>query len=195
MTKRRAPRTGRRLDSVWLRAVLTLGVVLGLSSTATLAAWTDNGAVTTGTIQTGTVDLLLNDQLAGQGGTVTGTGLSSTDALLPGSTTAGTITVKNGGTRAFTFVTEGSATGVLAPVVTWTVRTGATVSAKTCTGGTVVGTSAPLSGTVRTMTPSTALAPGASQTYCLQTTLNPTAASSYQGTSATATINVKATQS
>lgn len=61
-------RLRERVTSVRVRAVLSLGIVLGLGSVSTLAYWTDTGTMTTGSIQAGTLDLQPGRQPAGSGG-------------------------------------------------------------------------------------------------------------------------------
>lgn len=83
------------------RALLSLGLLLGVTQVGTLASWTDSSTVTTGTFSTGTLDVLVGagsaDQLGGQGGAWTHTELALTGAM-PGESIARTVTVGNGGT-------------------------------------------------------------------------------------------------
>ena len=83
--------TGTGQSSARLRAVLALGMVLGLGSVGTAARWTDNVAVTGTSFTSGTIDLQINDANA-----VTSATLSMAD-MSPGATSAEVFRVKNAG--------------------------------------------------------------------------------------------------
>src|SRR5690606_32980021 len=74
---------GRRRGRDFARAVLSLGLLVGLGVTGTLAYWTDEGAVTTGSLHAARLDLTVNGQLGGAGGTTTDTSFAIAD-LVPG---------------------------------------------------------------------------------------------------------------
>ena len=133
----------RILISTRLRAVLSIGMVLGIGAVSTMAYWSDSTTVTTGNFSLGSVDLKLNDQ-----DSLTWTAMNQSD-MQPGSSKAATLTVKNAGGFNFTY----SAT--IAPVPTglmkyhgvFRVYSGATpVNANgvgKCSGGTAIGTLEP----------------------------------------------------
>lgn len=60
-TTPRRTRFFRLLRSARVRALLSLGIVLGFGATSTLAYWTDTATVTGGTFTAGTLDLQVND--------------------------------------------------------------------------------------------------------------------------------------
>lgn len=87
----------RALVSTRLRALLSLGMVLGIGAVSTMAYWTDANTVTTGGFTIGTIDLTLNDQ-----NSLTWTAMDQSN-MQPGSSKAGTLTVKNAGGVNFTY--------------------------------------------------------------------------------------------
>lgn len=188
-TTKRARRERTRRDR-W-RVLLTFGVILGMGSVSTVATWSDSVAGSAAQ-STGRLDLLLNSQLTGQGGTVTGTGLSA-PSMLPGSTAAELITVRNGGTVPFTFSATTSATGSLAPDLTWVVRQGGARSGTTCSGGTVLFSGA--IGATSAVGGPTTLGPGAEASWCIQATLNPQLSVVARGRTAATSFTFSAAQS
>ncbi|MEO7077900.1 MAG: SipW-dependent-type signal peptide-containing protein, partial [Rhodococcus sp. (in: high G+C Gram-positive bacteria)] len=79
------------LTSTRVRILLTLGIVLGLGTVGTMAAWTDNSTATSGTFSTGTVSLLINNA---NPYSFTNLTLAS---MLPGESRAATLQVQNKG--------------------------------------------------------------------------------------------------
>lgn len=182
-------RTGR------VRALLALGVVLGLGSLTTGAYWTDDATVTGITLSSGKLDLKLDgqDDLTGY------TSLSITN-MVPGQSVAAVLTVSNAGNVPFTYTATSTATnpdsknlaGALTVKVTGaTTVTGSSPTA-TCGGATLAGTGAALGGglvtTARTITP------GNLERLCLQITLPTTAANSVQDASTGVTLSFNASQ-
>lgn len=94
--------TGRilaRVTSIRTRAVLSLGIVLGLASVSTLAFWTDSAQLTTGTIQTAKLDMRLD----GADNQPTSGKLAIAN-MIPGESVAATISVQRvANTIAFTY--------------------------------------------------------------------------------------------
>lgn len=194
MTAGRRPR-GR------VRAVLALGLVVGLSPVGTAASWTDNVAVTGTTLRSGTLDLQVNDANA-----VTTATLSMAD-MVPGATSAEVFRVRNAGTAALTYTITGGLGGAdaaafaSAGALRLSVSAGATRSgagnAATCTGGTALlsdqaltaATGATLVGTAQG--PLAAGAQGAP--LCFQIAFSAGAPTSLQGRTATATFTVNGT--
>ena len=87
------------VKSTRTRALLSLGIVLGLTSVSTLAFWTDSSQLTSGTIQTAKLDLKLDgaDNLPSS----TKLAISS---MIPGESVAATISVQRAAnTIAFTY--------------------------------------------------------------------------------------------
>lgn len=184
-----------------LRAVLALGMVLGLGSVGTAARWTDNAAVTGTTFTSGTIDLQLNDANA-----VTTTTLSMTD-MVPGSSSAEVVRVKNAGSVPFTYTITGGLGGAdaaayaSAAALRVSVSAGATRSgtgtAATCSGGTALVSDLALTTSAGGTVAGTAQGPVAAgaqgATLCVQVALASAAPSSLQGRTATATFTVTAT--
>ena len=190
-----APRRGR------VRAVLALGLVVGLSPIGTAASWTDTAQVTGVTFKSGTIDLQVNDANA-----VTSATLSMTD-MSPGATSAEIFRVKNAGTAAFTYTVTGglggtdaaayaSATALKLTVSANATRSG-TGNAATCTGGTAVVTDVALTASTSATIVGTAQGPLASGAQgaplCFQVTFASSAPTTLQGKTATATFTVTGT--
>lgn len=195
-----------RLSSVRIRAVLALGVVLGIGTVGTFAFWTENAVVDAGTLSSGTLHVQVNGA-----NPYTSLTLPMT-AMVPGSTSAEVLTVSNtgtaplkytftgglGGTNAADFSSAGAA-GLLL-----TIRQGGTKTGGTCTGGSVVFTEAPLTNVTTTVLlarrPTTPLSAannlgvgGGTEALCVQIKLSDTAPTTLQGKTATATFSVNAT--
>jgi predicted ribosomally synthesized peptide with SipW-like signal peptide len=189
------------MSSVRVRALLSLGVALGIGSVGTFASWTDDVTVTGTTFTAGTLDLQVNNA-----DTYTTTSLSMS-AMVPGSTSAEILTVKNNGTVPAKYTLTGGLTGAnaadfntaAANGLLLTIRLGGTKSGTTCTGGTAtLVTDLPLTSTTTTTIlakrPTSALtALGGNEVLCFQVKLADTAPSSLQGKSATATITATGT--
>lgn len=188
----RAPFAGLR--AVPVRAVLSLGVLVGFGAVGTLAFWTDEATVTGGTFEAGTLDLALSGAENDPAGFTSSFALTN---MLPGHSRAAVVTVENAGTTDFTYTASGTAPGALAPSLRFRVVPGGTVSgsgaAQTCTGGdpTYDGR---LGGGTRAVIPGNRpLASGVDETVCVQAYL-PTGAESGQGLSTTSTFVFRAKQ-
>ncbi|WP_082530751.1 TasA family protein [Aeromicrobium sp. Root344] len=192
--------TRRRLPSVRVRALLSLGIAVGIGSVGTFASWTDDVTVAGTTFTAGTLDLQVNnvDSYA--------TTTLSMSAMVPGTTSAEVLTVKNNGTVPSKYTLTGGLTGTnatdynaaAANGLLLTVRLGGAKSGATCTGGTALVTDQPLTSTTTTTIlakrPSTALtASGGNEVLCFQVKLSDTAPSSLQGKAATATFTATGT--
>ena len=96
----------RRRRSGRIRALLSVGLLFGITQVGTLASWTDSATVQGGNISSGTLDLTVGDssanQLSGPGGTWTYSTLTLA-AMAPGESTAWPLTVGNGGSVALTY--------------------------------------------------------------------------------------------
>lgn len=191
-------RTGR------LRALLGLGVALGLGAIGTFASWTDDVAITGSTFTAGTLDLQVNNADAYATTTL------SMSAMVPGSSSAEVLTVKNNGTAPLKYTMTGGLTGTNAADyntagangLLLTVSVGGTKSGtgntSTCTGGSVIVNAVPLTSTVgtsiiATRRPAAAMAQNATEALCFQVKLAATAPSSLQGKTATATFTMTGT--
>lgn len=103
MSSHRSSRHARPLwRSTRLRAALSLGVVLCLGATGTLAYWTDEATITGGTFQSGILDLTAGPTTGAEN--LTGTGPNSwtysalaISDMLPGDSVSKTVVLKNSG--------------------------------------------------------------------------------------------------
>lgn len=77
---------------VRLRAILALGMVLGLGAVGTLALWSNSAVATSGTFATGTVDVRVNGV---DSYSFTGTNGLTMANMLPGESRAATLKVQN----------------------------------------------------------------------------------------------------
>ncbi|MBY6676670.1 hypothetical protein HQ314_07050 [Rhodococcus sp. BP-332] len=84
-----------RMSSARLRALLSLGIVMGLGSVGTMAAWSDTATATSGLFTTGYVDLKL-DGVDDQPAKFT-QDVKATD-MIPGTTVTTPLIVSNAGT-------------------------------------------------------------------------------------------------
>lgn len=202
MSRHRARRSGL------LRAVLSLGLLVGIGVSGTMAYWTDQATVTTGPLAAGRLDLTLNGQLAGPGGSTTDTTFAVGD-LVPGESFARAITVGNAGTVPLDYTAVSHTNGTLGPGLRWTVVAGGAASnagssangnrTGTCAGGTTTfsspsAISANAAAPTPVVPPRRPLAAGASETLCVIVRLDPSAPSSLQGATATATFVVNGVQ-
>ncbi|GAA4806091.1 SipW-dependent-type signal peptide-containing protein [Tomitella cavernea] len=165
------------------RAVLSLGMVLGLGAVGTMASWTDSASATTGSFTVATSDVL-EMKVDGQHPAYDFAALTAS-GLMPGDTTAAALQVQNTGDLDFRFTAEASATGDagIAGFLAVTAYDGA-VSGDTCTG-TPIGTATGLSGSAQPLiTTAQAVAFGAMQTVCLQVTLADAVTKAVSGQSA-----------
>ena len=190
--RRNRSRSQRVRWTVVLRVVLAVGVVMLLVATGTtLAAWTDATAVTGTTFSSGTIDLKVN----GRDTVSDFVGLSAT-SMVPGASTAGVLVVQNSGTVPFVYTMRSSATNPdakgLGAALTYAVTLGPPTGpglAQTC-GGTALATGN-LGGAM--VSTGRLLAPGATETVCVQIRLPDTAASSLQGATTDVTLTFDAT--
>jgi predicted ribosomally synthesized peptide with SipW-like signal peptide len=183
--------------SIRIRALLSIGTVLGLGAVGTLAAWTDE-ATATANFSAGTLDLTL---ATAPGGTpadsIAVTSLNMT-AMYPGVSRAATIEVSNTGTVPLTYLVASTAAngpggsgGDLGGALTVSIYTGGTATNDGSTGtcnGTLVGTAnIPLTGPL--LPTARPLAPAGTETLCLVVALPATAPSDLQGTSTAVTFS------
>lgn len=194
------PRRSQR--NVRVRALLSLGLVLGLGAVGTLAAWTDN-ATATATFTAGSMDLKLR-QVSPSGTAADSVALTSLGmtTMYPGVSKAALIEVANSGTIPLGYSIAGSATpatglGAALTVSTYAGGTATNSSTGTPTGtcsGTLIGTAnLPLVGTLLAA-PGRTLAAGATEQLCVRISLPTTADTAAQGTSTNAVLTFTGTQ-
>jgi predicted ribosomally synthesized peptide with SipW-like signal peptide len=183
------------LSSVRVRALLSLGIALGVGSAGTFAYWTDDASITGTAFTAGTLDLQVNNV-----DTYATTTLSMS-GMVPGNTSSEVLTIKNNGTAPAKYTLTGGLTGTnatdyntaAANGLLLTIRQGGTKSGATCINGTALVTDLPLTSTTTTTIlarrPTTALtASGGTESLCFQVKFADTALSSLQGKAATATF-------
>ncbi len=190
-------RTGR------VRALLGLGVALGLGTVGTFAYWTDDVQITGATFTAGTLDLVVND------GDPYATTTLSMGTMVPGSSVAEVLIFKNNDTAPLKYTMTGGLTGTHAADYNTAAANGllltislggsksGTGSASTCTGGTVLVNAVPLTSTTTTpilaKRPTSALAQNASESLCFSVKLADTALTTLQGKTASATFTATGT--
>lgn len=193
--RERRPGVLRRLGWARVRALLGLGVVLGAGATGTFAFWTDDVTIAGTSFTAGTIDLRVNDS----DGPVSTT--LSMATMIPGSSSAQVLTVKNNGTAPLKYTVTGGLTGTDAAAyntsgsLKLTIRAGGTASAGACTGGTVAYGPASLTSTVATsiLGPRGPLTAAGTEGLCFQVSLDATAPSTLQGKTATASFTFTGT--
>ena len=204
MTTHRAPR--RRLPAAVL---VCLGVLLGgVGGAGTLAYWSDNGTATVGGFSTGQLDLRLDGNLAGPGGSYVKSA-ASLSLMVPGESFAFAVSVQNPAPATtyvgFDYTATATGTGGLLPGLQWTVVPGGTVGntgtqaagnrTGSCTGGTTTASAVTLTaGSTTIIGTERNVVSGGTEDVCVVVRLDPAAANSLQGTTASATLTFTATQ-
>ena len=203
---------GRRLPlgSRRIRGLLSLGIIAGIGGVGTLAYWTDDAAVTTGSFTAGTLDVTINDALSGpanNGGTTSDAGFALSD-MIPGESVARTVKIGNAGTIPLAYTAKAWNSGGLASGLRWTAvagsaasnsgtaaagnRTGSCSSGTTTATNVTIGTSAGAATTV--VSPARTISIGAFENVCVIAKVDAGAGNGLQGTSASATIMVNGVQ-
>lgn len=189
-----------------VRALLGTSMALGLTSVNTLAYWTDEAQLATGTIQSGSLDLLIDGQLAGQGGSVTRSAISAS-SMIPGESFAFTVPVqRQANTAGFSLSATGTAAGPLAAHLQWSVSEGMAGTQATnanglrsnACGGTQLSNNLALGATPQPVIPASSPVnlggPTLNKNLCIRVSLPSTASNVAQSTSATATLTLTASQ-
>lgn len=210
----RAPHRARRAaprkqTSARARALLSLGAVgalaLGLGAQGTFAFWTDEGTVTTGTFSSGTLDITLNGALAGavnNGGTTNLAALALTN-MVPGESIAVAFPVANAGTTPLTYTATGTATGVLATGMQFSIHPGtasntgtaaANTRAGACTGSAIVTNQVLTASSTAVVAAPRSLAPAASESICVIAKLDSAAGNALQNQTMSASLVFSAKQ-
>lgn len=181
-TPRRRRRSGRTRAMLALSAVAVLAS--GMSVQGTFAFWTDSATVNAGGFTSGTLDITVNGQLSGQGGTTAIANLALAN-ITPGESVAASFPIANVGTTPLTYNLTGTGSGDLAVanglqylVVFGTTATNSgtsTAGNRTGACGSTTATDANttlLNATAATLASNRALAPGASENVCVIARLN-----------------------
>jgi hypothetical protein len=179
-----------------VKALLSMGILVGIGSVSTLATWTGT-ATATSDISTGTVSL-------GVGKTDTEAGSGTYPIPInsanwyPEMSQAAIVTVKNTGSVAAAYSISGNVVeageGKLGSALEVTVSTGSvsgTSPSATCTGPALL--IKPALGDFPSHTRPTSLDPGKSESLCVQYSLPASAANALQGNSTTVKLTFTAT--
>jgi predicted ribosomally synthesized peptide with SipW-like signal peptide len=134
-------RLGRFLASARTRAALSLGVVLAVGATGTFAHWTDSATIGETTFTAGRLNISLNAS-----DTSYATTTLAMATMVPGSTSAEVIPVKNAGNVPMKYSLTGGLTGTgaaaLAPDLKLRIVLNGITSGVTCAGSNVIYSSA-----------------------------------------------------
>lgn len=175
--------------SVRLKALLSLGMVLGLGAVGTLAAWTDESTATA-TFSAGTLDLKLGTLPEGPFTDTVALTTLDMPAMYPGVSKAGMVSLSNSGSVPLSYTLAGTGTGTLGAALKVSVYAGGTATNDATTGtcsGTLLGTAdLPLTGTL--VSAARTLPAATTESLCLLVKLPSTAANTLQGTTSTATF-------
>lgn len=163
--------------STRVRAILSIGLLLGLVSVGTMAKWSDTAAATSGAISTGTINILANE--------VKNTTLAMAKSdMQRGDSVSGNVVVANRGTVPLSYTMSVTGNGTLSPYLRLSVAPG---TAGNC--GTTLATTTPANGTATNVnTAARTLAAQSTDPLCLTVQLDPNAAASAGGAQATLTV-------
>ncbi len=195
-TAHKVSRRASRRNAGRIRALLSLGVALGIGAVGTFAYWTDDVVISGSTFTSGILDLQVN----GENSIPAYTSLNMSN-MVPGNSIAAVLTVKNNGTAPLKYTATSVAVNTpagkdLASALTVKITGDAAISgsglAKTCGGAALAGTGTSLNGSlVSAARP--LLAANSSETLCVQVTLNASASTLLQGGSTGATFTFTGT--
>lgn len=178
-----------RIRSTRVRAILSLGMVLGLGAVGTLAYWTDSATLTGGTFSSGTLDIKLGGVDNNPAAFTTSFAMAN---MQPGDKKSASVSVQNAGSLDFTYTATGIASGTLGSLLVFRVVPGGTVSGSDCTGGTQTFNAA-MSTSQSVISANRPVAAAGNESFCVTATL-PTGTTTGQGTSSTATFTFDAKQ-
>ena len=175
-TRRRPART------TWdrVRAGLSLGVVLGLGATGTMAAWTDTATAESGLFGAADVELTIN-------GESPEFAFASVEDVMPGQSVAGNLVLANEGDVDLRYLMDMEVEGLttakggtgqqrgdatsLGEHLTLTVHSSTTADGVTCGGQAIVSQTMTVGASRAVLTDYRPVAAGASDTICVQATL------------------------
>ncbi|MCW2750340.1 MAG: hypothetical protein JWR83_1450 [Aeromicrobium sp.] len=204
MSEHRSTDNSRRTNryrSGRVRALLSLGIALGLGAAGTFAFWTDDVVISGSSFTAGTLDLQVNNA-----DSYTTTTLAMS-AMVPGNSSAQILTLKNNGTAPLKYTMTGGLTGTdaaaynTAAALRLTVTVAGTITGSgnsaTCSAGTATLVSAVALTNVTTtgliVTRQGPLAAAGTQALCFQVTFDAAASTTLQGKTATATFTATGT--
>lgn len=203
--------------STRLRAALSLGVVLCLGATGTLAYWTDEATITGGTFQSSTLDLTAgpttgSENLSGTGPNSWAYSALSISDMVPGESVSKTIVLRNSGgaplkvngvvttTTNDLGVVSTPANGLQVIIVDGATATTATTDSNGVrTGGCTAGTTAYTGNPTTTSTAAIyssppSLAASATRSVCVRAILPTTAPNALQNKSTAVRLSLTASQ-
>ncbi len=185
----------KRIKSTRVRALLSLGMVLGLGAVGTLAYWTDSATLDGGSFVSGNLDIKLGSPAPGVDNNPSQftTDFAMTN-MQPGDSKAAIVTVRNSGSIGFTYTATGvTSGGALASLLSFKVVPGGALSGTTdCTGTpSFTGTMASAQNVITANRP--LAGSGGNESFCVVATL-PTGTTTGQNTSATASFTFNAKQ-
>lgn len=172
---RPAHRFRHLLTSTRFRALLALGMVLGVGGVTTLAAWTSSATATSGNITTGSINLNLNTTTQPELTTTLNFSQLGKTGMIPGDSNTAILKVNNvgaGATLPLKYTITSTSNGALTTFLRMTVSSNGTVANK-CADGTNVVSSLPLTLTSNQAvgTADRPLAAGATENLCVSVQL------------------------
>ncbi|WP_238773597.1 SipW-dependent-type signal peptide-containing protein [Prescottella equi] len=174
-----------------MRAVLSLGIVLGLGSVGTLAAWSDSATATSNEFKTGKIDLKLGPEPGVDSYTFSAFNGSG---LMPGSTVQAPLDLRNAGDAPFKYTIKAKVTGsaTVAPQIALSV-----FGTSNCTG-TALGAIAAMSTTdqdlLATNNARGPVATSTADTICVRATAGDRLTKAMQSQSVSVVLTFAATQ-
>lgn len=111
------------------RALMSIGIVLGLGAVGTMAAWNDSSTATSGAFTTGLIDIKLGNPAVDANPPAFATALTSPN-LGPGTTVSAPLVVSNSGSIGFNYTIKVTATNQ----ALGTLLNSSVYAAATCTG-------------------------------------------------------------
>lgn len=177
--KRMMRAAGSVLISRRFRALLSVGMLVGVSVVGTLALWSSTVATQSGVFTTATINIQANTSK-------NATLIFAPTGILPGQSTATLVTVTNTGSAAFQYRTAAGSSTALGQAMTVTAAAGGTATGGKCTGGTSLATNSAITASTTPTTFMTGRGPVAAttgtDTICIQLNLPLTAQANLAGT-------------
>lgn len=179
---------GIALISRRFRALLSIGMVIGISVVGTLALWSTTVNTQSGVFTTASINIAANDVKAASFA-------FSPTGLLPGQSAAQVVKVTNTGSTAFSYSAAVQSSSALGQGMTLTVVAGATASNGACGAGTSLATGTAIGAGATTFASNRGplAATSGVENLCLQLTLPSGAGSNLAGTSGTVLFTFTAT--
>jgi predicted ribosomally synthesized peptide with SipW-like signal peptide len=182
-------RVGTALISARARAIMSIGIVLGLGAVGTLAAWSDTATATSGVFTTGRIDIKVGNPAVDNNPAPFSTALTNT-AIIPGNVVSAPLLVSNSGTVPFNYTLSvlASNTGIGA------LLNSSVFAAVTC-GGTALSTVTGLDTSKSFTSFPRSIAVGATDQLCISVTMPSGTAVPALGATGTVIYTLQATSS